>query len=779
VLVLIGLATALLLPLATQAQETPPQPPTVDEGAQAWLAQAAPDTTATFLVTLRDTDVQAQADQADGIADMATRRQRVHTLLTEQAQQNGDTLRERVRALGNAGNVQAFTPFVSANGFSITANKRVIEALQRWDRVSGIALDTPMQLELPQPDEDVITADAVEWNITQIGADRVQAELGITGRDIVVGGLDTGVRASHEALSGNYRCAGASDQRACWFDAVLGQAAPYDDNNHGTHTMGSAVGGNGIGVAPGATWIACKALQRNRSGTGTDILECMDWFLAPGGNAANAPDVVINSWGNNNGATTLFQQAVQNWINAGIVPVFSNGNSGPSCRTVGAPGSYPNVIGVGATDNGDVIASFSSRGPSPFSSAIKPDLSAPGVRIRSAIGTGDNAYSAFSGTSMAAPHVAGLTALMLDANPDLSIDQVTTTMKQTALKIAANDCGGNAEANNTYGWGRIQAFESVQAVLGSATPVPTNTITPTAQVPTATSTAQVPTATPAPGAGPQITSILGVQEGQALKGTVAIEVKLGSRDIAQVVFKLDGPKGTTWTEKNTPYFFMGNYPDGKPNGWNTSQHLDGNYALTVTATNKAGQSSAKTVNFRIANGTTTVPTATTAPTKTAAPTVAPTKTVAPTTAPTKTAAPATSTPAQPGQGSFAEQVVQLTNKERAAAGCPALAINAQLTQAGQGHSEDMAKNNYFSHTSQDGRSPWDRIEATGYNFRLAAENIAMGYGTPADVVKGWMNSSGHRRNILNCSLTEIGVGYATHANSGNRPYWTQVFATPR
>jgi uncharacterized protein YkwD len=122
-------------------------------------------------------------------------------------------------------------------------------------------------------------------------------------------------------------------------------------------------------------------------------------------------------------------------------------------------------------------------------------------------------------------------------------------------------------------------------------------------------------------------------------------------------------------------------------------------------------------------------------------------------------------------------VVTLTNAQRTANGCPALRVNAILTRVAQAHSADMAANNYFSHTSQDGRSPFQRMTDAGYQFRSAAENIAAGQRTPQDVVTGWMNSAGHRANILNCSLTEIGVGYATGGSYGR--YWTQDFGTPR
>lgn len=132
--------------------------------------------------------------------------------------------------------------------------------------------------------------------------------------------------------------------------------------------------------------------------------------------------------------------------------------------------------------------------------------------------------------------------------------------------------------------------------------------------------------------------------------------------------------------------------------------------------------------------------------------------------------------------SYAQQVVEITNQERARAGCAPLRVNPQLVQAAQAHSEDMAFNDFFSHTGSDGSAPWDRIEDTGYDWREAGENIAAGYTTPQAVMTGWMNSDGHRANILRCSYEEIGVGYVyIQSDPGSvnyRHYWTQVFARP-
>ncbi len=127
---------------------------------------------------------------------------------------------------------------------------------------------------------------------------------------------------------------------------------------------------------------------------------------------------------------------------------------------------------------------------------------------------------------------------------------------------------------------------------------------------------------------------------------------------------------------------------------------------------------------------------------------------------------------------FREEVVALTNAERAKAGCGALKRHESLDQAAQGHSADMAEKNYFSHTGQDGSSPFDRIERAGYPKNTGqAENIAAGYPSPSEVVTGWMNSAGHKKNMLNCSYKSIGVGYAHNEGAQWRHYWVQTFGT--
>ncbi|MCT9931388.1 CAP domain-containing protein [Planotetraspora sp. A-T 1434] len=137
-----------------------------------------------------------------------------------------------------------------------------------------------------------------------------------------------------------------------------------------------------------------------------------------------------------------------------------------------------------------------------------------------------------------------------------------------------------------------------------------------------------------------------------------------------------------------------------------------------------------------------------------------------------TTATPTPTPSAGVGTALENEVVRLTNVERAKAGCGPLKHDAKLRAAAYGHSADMSAKNYFDHTSADGRTMKDRIEAAGYtSWKALGENIAKGYGTAASVVQGWMNSPGHRQNILNCDYTDIGVGYV----KAGGPYWTQDF----
>ena len=182
--------------------------------------------------------------------------------------------------------------------------------------------------------------------------------------------------------------------------------------------------------------------------------------------------MINNSWYSDatEGTTNLFvfQTAVENLRAAGVVVVVSAGNQGSGCSTITSPAIYDASFAVGATDSGDNIAGFSSRGPVTVdgSNRLKPNVSAPGVNIRSSVPV--NSYAGgWSGTSMAGPHVVGLVALLISAHPELKgrVDGIERIIEHTAVpRTSSQSCGsvpGTAIPNNIYGWGRVDALAAL------------------------------------------------------------------------------------------------------------------------------------------------------------------------------------------------------------------------------------------------------------------------------------------------------------------------------
>jgi subtilisin family serine protease len=324
----------------------------------------------------------------------------------------------------------------------------------------------------------VYPPNTIEWNIAKIRADQTWDTFGIRGQGAVVGIIDTGVMYTHEALADQYRGnlgGGSYDHNYNWFDLLNQQEVPYDDQGHGTLGTGIAVGDDGgdnqIGVAPGAKWIAVKALDGS-GGTLENLHAAIMWMIAPtkldgsDPNPALAPQVVLNMWGIGFMCDHSFDPDLVALRAANILPVFAPGGYGPGCGNVSSPAADPNAITAGATDINDQISGFSANGPSCYDGSIKPDVTAPGVDIRSSsIGGG---YEVWSGTSFSTAHLAGAAALLFSANPQLSLDQLEATLFDTA--VCLDDplyCGGSIcpAPNNNYGHGRIDVFEAVSATL--------------------------------------------------------------------------------------------------------------------------------------------------------------------------------------------------------------------------------------------------------------------------------------------------------------------------
>jgi subtilisin family serine protease len=363
---------------------------------------------------------------------------------------------------------------------------------------------------------DSVTRQSIETNLSHVKADQVWA-LGYRGEGLVVANIDTGVRYTHEALAPHYRGNlgnGSYEHAYNWLGVASGSATPVDDQGHGTHTMGIMVGddngSNQVGMAGGARWIACDACELGIC-PGDALLTCAQWIVAPypaGDPGAADPDmrphVVSNSWTIcSRTYDDWFQGAVDSWHAAGIYPIFANGNASncgysypPGCNTAGIPARYGNVTAVGSTGQSDgEYASHSNWGPTdnldPVNprgyASIKPQVVAPGVGIRSSYGGDDTQYVSMSGTSMAAPHVAGLVALMWQAGPCIAGDYATTEtiLETTAHPIPyATGCGGEGPGdmpNNATGWGEIDALAAVQQAQSMCLPDFTLGVTPDVQ----------------------------------------------------------------------------------------------------------------------------------------------------------------------------------------------------------------------------------------------------------------------------------------------------------
>ena len=475
-----------MLALATLLAAMPAASAEIDPGLMAKAAQAG---TVPVLLVLPEQDTPVLTPLRRD-TDVVARRRALVDALSARASSSQAPLRAWLEQRGIA-----YRAYWIANVISTRLTAAQIDEVARREDFARIASDQALRQSVPTARRDGAQTKALRalpWGVSKINAPQAWAQ-GILGQGVVVAGADTGYQWDHPALKAQYRgWNGVSASHAYnWHDAIhdsgsscgADSPSPCDDNNHGTHTMGTMLGtipsSDVIGVAPQARWIGCRNMNAGW-GTPARYIECMQWFLAPTDSAGNnpdpgqAPDVINNSWGcvPEEGCTTgeELRAAVVNVVAGGILFVVSAGNSGSACSTIlDSPATYAASFVVAATDSSDALAGFSSRGPVAGASGVELDIAAPGVSVYSSLR--NSGYGSMSGTSMAGPHVAGVAALVMSANPALRghPDEVAAILRAAATRQGITDpyrssCGGLTMANWPNwqaGYGRLDAWAAV------------------------------------------------------------------------------------------------------------------------------------------------------------------------------------------------------------------------------------------------------------------------------------------------------------------------------
>ncbi len=349
----------------------------------------------------------------------------------------------------------------------VDATRDFIERLSRDPDVALIDADDPLFSSEPVggTQREFAPSAIPPWNLTLTGVDSVWDAYGLDGTGVLIGSLDTGIDPGHPALIGKLRPVDA------WKDFIFGQPSPYDNLGHGTFGSGILAGAGGpngampaIGIAYRSRLVVGKILDAGAS-TISQVTTGMQWILDPDGDPGtdDFPRVVNNSWFSGTRGSTYAYAAADAWRAAGIIPVFCAGNAGPSAGTTRSPGDYKICISVGGTNAADSRYANTSVGPSPADTNFfpadgrKPDLSAPGEGVLSSqIGGG---FGTSSGTSWSSAHVAGIIALMLQANPALDYSAVMSILRRTAVDL------GDPGYDYVFGYGRISAMGAVTEAL--------------------------------------------------------------------------------------------------------------------------------------------------------------------------------------------------------------------------------------------------------------------------------------------------------------------------
>lgn len=432
----------------------------ITDDLQQVLSAALPDDQIPIIVTMKDHVDLTQFENKD----KRIRRASIIAALRDKAAVTQASL----LAFSRAQNAQTVKSLWIINGIAMKASPAVIKTLSSQPDVEKVQLDVAVTLPEPAAAAELL---APEWNIEVSGAP-VLWSLGFTGQGVVVANMDTGVDVLHPDLASRWR--GGTNS---WFDPYNEHPdTPYDNDGHGTQTMGIMVGGdaNGntsIGMAPGAQWIAVKIFNDARSSEYSAIHQGFQYLLDPDGQPAtdDAPNVVNLSWTleNPGNCTNEFQEDINVFRASGIAVVVAAGNDGPLAFTSTSPANNGGALSVGAVTYTLDVQFLSSRGPSACNGKTFPSLAAPGQPILTTdltfSGSSPDPYLVVSGTSFAAPHVAGAMALLLEAYPTLTVYEL-----EQGLLYSATD-RGPAGPDDDYGYGLLDVSQAY-TLLGLGLP---------------------------------------------------------------------------------------------------------------------------------------------------------------------------------------------------------------------------------------------------------------------------------------------------------------------
>ena len=385
--------------------------------------------------------------------------------LQQTAFKSQDGLVSYLEEKSKAGLVEKFESYYISNMIYARLDAKLVEEIASRPDVRHIYANHAIELELPSPDNILyeLPNNEYTWNLELINVPGAWEKYGFDGSGIVIGIIDTGVCLDQPALQnswrGNHSIGFQSDYN--WYDPIDEKELPDDLNGHGTGVLSISMGARfndnpQTGVAPGAKWIAARGLNDSGESDRQTILKASQFILAPTDSSGKnprpdlAPDIVINAWGSRLGDDPWFMEIIESWRSANIFPVFAAGNTGAVDNSIHNPANYPDSFAVGAVDKNKKLSSFSSRGPGAFGNMIKPEVVAPGEEVLTFF---PNGISSGSGTSFAAPHVAGAAALLLQADSSLQASDLESILKATALSLTDTDYIDSP--NYGYGFGLI------------------------------------------------------------------------------------------------------------------------------------------------------------------------------------------------------------------------------------------------------------------------------------------------------------------------------------